>query len=277
MSGMNVNDTSSGEDTVPLLVLPPRYTEDTNALRKAAIDRGWDVERLPSWRAPEWLREREVVLYGEPLFAAVVADSLDVALIEPPFSWLADLPADLTKRKITFATLGEARRLASSRFVKPADDKCFIAKVYESGADLPLPDGVEESTPVLISEPVSWELEFRCFVLDREVRTLSPYLRDGDLVKDEQGRWQASDAEWQEAEAYAREVLADQRVELPPAVVVDVGIIKDKGWAVLEANAAWGSGIYGCDSQRVLETVARCSLPKSEVPEADARWVPKRG
>jgi hypothetical protein len=40
---------------------------------------GWGVERLSSWRVPDWLKGQDVVLYGEPLFAAVVADELGVA------------------------------------------------------------------------------------------------------------------------------------------------------------------------------------------------------
>jgi len=61
---------------MPTLVLPPRFTPDTIAVGHAAAAVGWEVERLPSWRAPEWLRGQDVVLYGEPLFAAVVADEL---------------------------------------------------------------------------------------------------------------------------------------------------------------------------------------------------------
>jgi len=38
-----------------------------------------------------------------------------------------------------------------------------------------------------------------------------------------------------------------------------VGHIKDRGWAVVEANAAWGSGLYGCDPVKVLE-VLRCAV-----------------
>ena len=35
----------------------------------------------------------------------------------------------------------------------------------------------------------------------------------------------------------------------------DVRIIEDRGWAVVEQNAAWGSGIYGCDPEQVLEVL----------------------
>jgi hypothetical protein len=67
-------------------------------------------------------------------------------------------------------------------------------------------------------------------------------------------------------------VLADQEVALPVAVVLDVGLIAGKGWAVVEANAAWGSGIYGCDPAAVLPVLRRASIPRAALTDADARW-----
>ena len=37
--------------------------------------------------------------------------------------------------------------------------------------------------------------------------------------------------------------------------VVDIGLIKDNGWAVIESNQAWASGIYGCDPYGVLTVI----------------------
>ncbi|WP_369334897.1 hypothetical protein [Tahibacter harae] len=39
-------------------------------------------------------------------------------------------------------------------------------------------------------------------------------------------------------------LLADERVDLPEAVVVDVGRIQGRGWACVELNAAWGAGLF---------------------------------
>jgi hypothetical protein len=43
-------------------------------------------------------------------------------------------------------------------------------------------------------------------------------------------------------------------------VVLDVGIIRGEGWAVVEANAPWGSGVYGCDPDQVLRVVQRACM-----------------
>ena len=50
-----------------------------------------------------------------------------------------------------------------------------------------------------------------------------------------------------DAVRFARSVLEDPTVELPPAVTLDVGRIASRGWAVIETNPAWASGLYGCD------------------------------
>jgi hypothetical protein len=256
------------------LVLPPRFTPDTIAMGQAAQRAGWSVERLASWRVPDWLRGQDVALYGEPLFAAVVADELGLALLEPPFDWLPTIAADYRRREARLATLEEARQLRQPAFVKPADDKCFPAGVFPSGEALPRAEVLPGGTAVLIAEPVRWEVEFRSFVLDRAVVALSPYLRRGELAQSSDGSW--VDERVEAAREFARAVVSDPSVALPPAVVLDVGIIEERGWAVVEANAAWGSGIYGCDPVAILGVVRRACLPQVRVSPADRRWVVER-
>ncbi len=256
------------------LVLPPRFSPDTIALGQAAERAGWSVERLSSWRVPESLRGEDVTLYGEPLFAAVVADDLGLVLLEPPFDWLLTLPVEYRRREIRMATLREARQLRQPAFVKPADDKCFLAGVFASGGQLPGDDVLPRGIAVLIAEPVRWEAEFRCFVLEKAIVALSPYLRRGELAQSPEGIWE--DDRTEQARLFAANVISNDSVVLPPAVVVDVGFIEERGWAVVEANAAWGSGIYGCDPAAVLRVVRRACLPRHRVSAADRPWVIER-
>lgn len=255
------------------LVLSPRFTPDSIALRKAAIESGWHVERLRTWRPPDELVGRDVVPYGEPLFAAVVAQALQIALIEPRLSWVAELPFNLKQREIQFSDLATARAIDHPAFIKPADDKCFQAKIYARGTELPEIESVGGTTPVLVSEPVVWDCEFRCFVLERRVATMSIYSRNGDLVETGDGNWPTSLSESKSALEFATLVLQDARVTFPPAGVIDVGVIKDRGWAVVEANACWGAGIYGCDPFSVLETIARACVAKAAATDVDRQWV----
>jgi ATP-grasp domain, R2K clade family 2 len=259
---------------VPILVLPPRMTEDSQALQQAAVAQGWGVECLANWRPPAWLRTEQLVLYGEPLFADVVAGPLGLALLECPPDWLTQLPSPYLQRTVSFGTLAEVRGCTAPTFIKPALDKCFPAGVYASGEALPATVAVlPETTPVLYAEPVHWEIEFRCFVLERTVAALSPYLREGELVQAEDGSWPASALETTEAEHYIHSVLLDDAVPLPPAVVVDIGRIAGRGWAIIEANAAWGSGLYGCDPGQVLAVLRRASLKENAVTANERAWL----
>lgn len=235
------------------LLLSSRQSEDNQALWRAAIRRGWDVERVQGIRVPA-IDDDDIVIYVESLYAPTIAESLGRHLPEPAEDWLVRLPHPYTKRKIEISTLAAARSLASPAFVKPPNEKSFAASVYACGRDLP--DGYPDDMAVLIAEPVVWDVEFRCFALDGVVRTLSPYLRAGKFAKLD-GYW-ATDEERATARSFAERVLAEASSGLPRTVAIDVGQIQNAGWAVVEANAAWGSGIYGCDPESVLDVV-RCA------------------
>ena len=249
------------------LLLPPRYTEDSIALWRAAITRRWSTERVLGWRASASVDD-DVVIYGEPLFAATVAEQFGIALIEPPLDWLGSIPAELLRRAVRSLRLGEVRRLEFPKFVKPADDKCFPARVYGSADEIPNLETLAPETPTIVSDPVSWAREYRAFVLEGEPVTVSAYARDGRLDMDD------SEEGLSEAARFVRRVATS--VDVPPAVVLDVGVIANAGWAIVEANPCWGSGIYRCDPAKALDVVQRaCRRTKDLAPE-DARWIVTR-
>ena len=86
----------------------------------------------------------------------------------------------------------------------------------------------------------------------------------------------ASPSESKTALDFANLVLQDPRVTFPPAGVVDVGVVQGRGWAVVEANPGWGTGIYRCDPQSVLRTLARAWVKRAALAEMDRRWVVER-
>jgi ATP-grasp domain, R2K clade family 2 len=134
------------------------------------------------------------------------------------------------------------------------------ARVY-TGAELP--HEYVEDTPVLLAEVVIWEKEFRCFVLDRQIRTISIYLRNGELQRDRE--FAADEAELVAVESFVQKLLADVHIDLARTAVLDIGVIADRGWAVVEQNAAWGSGIYGCDPLQVLEVLRYAAVPGESI------------
>jgi hypothetical protein len=241
---------------MPTLILSPRYTEDSQQLWQAAVRQGWSVERLHGWQVSEHLRAAdEPVLYIDGLMGPMIAEQLGLALPEPPQDWLPRLLDEYRQRDVQLATLGAARGLLPA-FVKPPNDKSFSASIYAPGE---LPDHIDDEMLVLVAEPVVWEHEYRCFVLDRRVRTSSVYLRQGQLQREHD--FAATAEELGDLKRFADSVLSDRRVDLPYACVLDVGVIADRGWAVVELNAAWGSGIYGCDPAEVLEVLRHAARP----------------
>lgn len=232
------------------LLLSWRNTEDNQLLWRAGMNRGWSVERVRGIQVPPIDSER-VVIYVESLLAPEVARRCGVRLIGPADKWLPSLPAEYRLREVWLTTLGEVGTERLPLFLKPPNDKLFPAKVYESVDTLIAEYGAE--TAILAATPVRWEVEFRAFCLDGQVRTISPYLRNGELSKLD--GYTASEEELAEAGDLVGRVLQDPGIITPGAVVVDVGKVAGKGWAVVEANAAWGSGIYGCDPDEVLSVV----------------------
>ena len=242
---------------MPTLIVPDRASNpDIKALQDAALTLGWQFAPL-RYQLPDGFLPTEPVLYGDPLFCDIVAAQLGVRLLEPSDDFLVRLPEEWRKRKVSLATLAEARLWDGGPvFVKPAADKSFPATVYASGAALPGEESVPGTTPVLLSEPVHWEVEWRLFVCEGRVVTRSPYFRKGklDLV--------ARPEELGELRSFAKALLPEIESLLPPVAVLDIGKIEGKGWAVVEANPAWASGLYACDPKQTLIVLSLATVPR---------------
>jgi hypothetical protein len=80
------------------------------------------------------------------------------------------------------------------------------------------------------------------------------------LMSSRQTDYVATSTERGAASMFAESVLAATGAITPRAIVLDVGQIVGKGWVVVEANGAWGSGIYGCDPDVVLDVIRHATL-----------------
>ncbi|MEZ4447885.1 MAG: ATP-grasp domain-containing protein [Nannocystaceae bacterium] len=260
---------------MPTLVLPARYSADSNALWAAAIAAGWRTARLMRLGDAATLARElagdDVVIYGDTLTADAIAGACGLALLEPTPTWLPDLPHALRLREVRLLTLAEARRVPGPIFVKPVDDKLFPARVYNV---VDVDPGVGDDLEVLVAEPVRFGVEVRAFVCEGEVVALSAYVRDGALARAADGSWPLAPAEATAARGCLERVLAE--VALPPAVVVDVGEIAGRGWAVVEANPIWASGLCGAEPEAVLPALRRACVPVSRVTASDQPWIRSR-
>lgn len=248
------------------LILSPRVTPDADKLQAAAQARGWKTERLRSWRV-DVAPGNGLVLYGEPLFCRVVAAQTRHVLLEPPHAWLETLEHELLGRKVAVQSFRDLPSLDYPLFIKPPDDKIFPAKVYSAPDELLRRDDIGGDQLVLISEPVAFEREYRAHILNGAVVSLSLYCERGELAV-------AGPAdEIREAKEFANRVAGLVRSTSPPAYVIDVGILDTGAWAVVEANPAFGAGIYSGDPSRILDVLRACCVAEKELGPESARFV----
>lgn len=259
---------------MPSLIVSSRYTTDSQLLRQAAQGLGWETLRLDGGRVPDWFDppdDRIALFYTAP-HAFEIAAQLSRTLLGCNPDWIIGLPAEFRQREIRQIRLSQALQLSGEAFVKHSISKAFPAAVYNSRT---LADATAKLPPaalVHVCEPVEWSVEYRCFVLDRAIATMSPYKRHGQAIEDHSNLLGATQSEIDDARRFAHSVLESPAVDCPPAFVLDVGSIAGRGWAVVEFNECWASGVYACDVNRVLDTLLGACVPTESLTEGQRRW-----
>lgn len=257
-----------------LLITQPRVGTSHNeilALQMAAREMEWEVLSAPyGWRLDEEvINSRETgVPYGSQTFCEVIAQQMNWKLWQQPFNWLAKLPREFTKRQVDFMPLSDAKKIIERKFIKPADDKCFDAKVYDPGEFKPH-KSISDDYPVLVSDVVEWSMEYRTFVGKGKSShfpfTWSNYLFHGQINEPTLHRMIPGDLV--HIDLFMRDLLwACFKDGLAGPCVIDVGIIPGKGWAVIETNQAWASGLYGCDALGALKVMEQACGRISQDP-----------
>lgn len=231
---------------MPTLLLSRRYTEDSIQLWRVATRLGWEVLRLDVAEAARYAGPVDAVYAGTTFVDVLQAARGDLRFLAPDPLVLTRLPPELLLRRVRAATLGAVRAASGRRHLKPVRDKLFDARVVDPALE-PVGGDCPDDEPVLDAEVVDFDLEVRAFVQDGEVRTSSVYARDGVLAVE------TPDAATKEAtEALVRRLWA---VAPQPPCVIDLGRVRGQGWAVVEANAAWGSGLYACDPEEAFGVI----------------------
>lgn len=227
------------------LLLTPRATEETARIAGAAKRRGITVVQGPTWHIPALDPER-VLLYGGEMFLQLACQELGMPLPVVDPTWLPSLSQGVLHRRVSAMEARQARMLPGPIFVKPIQNKSFPPAVYRSGQHLPV---LEDLEPVYVSEPVVFEREYRCFLHRGMCRTGSLYSAFGHPATAsgvDQGFFDA---------ARMAEVAVRERPTLPDAVVVDVGVLTDGRFAVVEPNSVAESALYGANEDVVLELI----------------------
>jgi protein-tyrosine phosphatase len=257
----------------PTLLLSTRKLPAGPALAEAARNAGWSVR---AWdERPTGLPGGRAVYYGGTDVAMQASARYRLALLEPPLDLLAHLPASLLLREVQFARFRDLSRLKRPMFVKPADPlgRCFDAGIYANPRDIRAPKAIDPETRVLVADPVEWLAEFRCFICEGRVVASSPYISFGRPVWRAWGQGGEKAVPSKDALAVCGRLLEMKSPALPPAFVVDVGLVEGRGWAIVEFNPAWCSGLLGAEPAAVLGVLERACRALDDLEAADATWV----
>jgi hypothetical protein len=246
-------------------------------LAAAARRRGWPVATLKasSCDAPG---DSQWIFYGRTLDAVAVADRFKLALLEPPLDLLSRLPYSLLLRKVEFCAWADIQRVSQPLFIKPADplDKIFDAGIYHDRNQIRTARTVAPDTALLLSEPVEWLSEYRCFILNRKIAAVSPYLSFGRPISHAPAASALSSTFAVPSPVAAVCDRLFDAIELPPAFVVDIGLIEDRGWAVVEFNPCWCSNLLSANPAKVLDVLDRACIARRDVGDLDRRWLVDR-
>jgi hypothetical protein len=261
---------------MPTLVLSTWSLPASRALADAALKAGWRARAFDE--DPDAQVQGKVVFYGGTDVALDVAARFGLALLEPPLDLLARVPAEFRQRAVEYGRFRDLDRLKAPTFVKPADalDKAFDAGIYANPRDIRAPRGVPADTPILVAEPVEWLAEYRCFILEGEVAAWSPYLSFGRPTWKPHSRGTPGTPPPASVRAFCDRLFVRSGTAWPPAFVMDVGLIEERGWAVVEFNPAWCSGLLGADPRAVLAVLERACRERDALSREDRRWVIER-
>ena len=250
---------------MPTLVLSSHFTTDSQILRETARNLGWDTLRLEGDRVPDWFEppDEQIAIFATAPQAFDIASQFGRCLAGCPSDWTVSLPHRFLSRKIRQTNLADALSSKAPQFVKHGLRKAFPAAVYNPESLAETTKNMRASAVVHVSEPVEFEVEYRCFVSDHKIAAMSPYLRFGNFIENHRDNLNCTPDETNAATEFANAVLNCDEIRCPPAFVLDVGLIADRGWAVVEFNQCWASGIYACDPEKVLQTLLRGCGPSA--------------
>lgn len=230
--------------------------------------------------------------------ARVAAQDPRLRLADPGPEFLTDLPWRLTGRTVELLDTedmdalvpGDIRDDGDVVFAKPANCKIEDFPACWDDYDGHILRAIAARCPAeqkfLVTDTVlDLVAEVRLFVLDEQVVTFSPYLLhapDGtQRTWDETMPWTHTAAAV-EFGASVLDWLREVDRPMPRSYTLDVGVLADGTWVVIETNPVWSSAFYGANTSAVITCLfaAVTVTPGSDLtsgrysPPAPSEWTP---
>ncbi len=190
---------------MPSLICSSRYTLDSQILRRTAQQLGWETLRLDGEKVPDWFEppDRQIAIFFTAPHVFEIGKQLSRRLIGCNPDWAVHLPPEFLKRELWQTRLRDALDTITEHFVKHAVSKAFPAAIYNRQSLAATTAALHPDSLVHVGEPVRWTHEFRCFVANRKVMAVSPYVYEGVIVTDHDSIPAISDGERSEVCAFA--------------------------------------------------------------------------
>lgn len=264
------------------------------------------------WAPMEWMHRAQSVMFSRLADGPPYSPLLD--LTAPGADFLIRAQPPLCGRDIRLLTAAEIVEMADEQnqrlpitddgtevFAKPANCKIerVPAKWYDLDGlslDLIAAPRIPDNQPFLLTwDRLDLVEEHRLWVLDGTVVTSSPYLHHLDFIETDLRGYESSNTWYPgmdsertpDAEAFGADVLdtlarssgfqvhAIISTALPRAFTLDVGLLADGAWVIIEANPAWSSALYGADPVKVADCVRASSRVVDMMALSDPhRWSP---
>lgn len=228
-----------------ILLLHQQYRPDDQVIWRTAIKHGWQTYRVSKERQfDENAPQGEIFRYYGNMLDASKMESYGIKALQIPLLYLERMPLCLTKRAIKFGFYKDIKdSVPYDMFIKCTGIKWFAAQIFKKGAMI-IGCNHDDDT-IYCQEPVKFLEEIRCFCLDGRVLTASHYRNKIENI-DNTPIFHMLDGMSQ---------IVHATNLLPRAVVMDFGYIEGRGWAFIEANESWASGLYDCNPDEAFKVI----------------------
>ncbi|MFK7808087.1 MAG: ATP-grasp domain-containing protein [Saprospiraceae bacterium] len=254
----------------------PEILERIKSVLNGKDERWEEVEVIPfSSEIPELEHKDSFkIIYGSTTFMlnAYKNDELKKGVFFEPIKFRMTNYVDKWKDKVLnsdghLMKFGEIGNLKSNKekkwFIRPNDDgKEFSGKVESfkelvnwsnKVCQLELPE-LNKNTEVWISEPKEIKKEWRLFIVDNQIVSVSRYMNNGELDESE------NDVPKGMID-FSKEVIHEYRLE--DIYVMDIAEI-NSGYKLIECNCFNGTGFYKHDIEKIIQSVNKFVKRKIE-------------
>lgn len=240
-----------------LLIVPKKnknqiVNQNIDLLVNAAkASKNWEVIRLSKDFSK--LKNSDIKLnvpYGDKYFCEKLYKENICQINTVSFNWITKLPRKYLQRSVNQMTVKDARNIPIELFLE-FEDSSIPNLECKNGSEIP--SQVNDELNVLASDPIEWDSKYRCFIRNGTVTTSCCYFMNNKF--NDPANYKKVDLAYDFYNPAAFVDTISDNVKMPTSIVMDVGIIKNKGWAVISTPSIYDCDIFGCDPDMVLKTL----------------------